>query len=84
MRGMYGVRSVDWAEEDFYEFENCLDTHDAVDEWARFGNSNSWFTDGYPDNHEVEVRAPEGTLTRHMVSTDWSPDFYVHDKASSS
>lgn len=82
MRGKYGVRSVDLLEDDFIEFENCWDAEDAVNEWAKFGDSNSWFVDGYPDNHEVEVRHPDGKLTRHTVSTDWSPDFYVQDKAA--
>jgi hypothetical protein len=76
------VRSVDWLEEDFSEFDDCIDADDAVNEWAKFGDSNSWFVDGYPDNHEVEVRHPGGALTRHIVSTDWSPDFCIYDKAA--
>lgn len=82
MPGTYAVRSVDWVDEDFSEFENCYDADDAVVEWCKYGDSNSWFVDGYPDNHEVEVRHPDGKLTRHAVSTDWSPDFCVYDKAS--
>lgn len=80
MRKTYGIRSITWSEEEYTDFETRFDADDIVEKWARFGDSNGWFIDGYPDDHEVEVRAPDGTLTRHTVSTDWSPDFYVYDK----
>lgn len=79
---IYKVRSIDWcdSEDDAYEVD-AHGPHAAVQEWCSSMDGNSGFVDGYPDNHEVEVIHPDGTRTRHAVSTDWSPDFYVYDKA---
>ena len=77
----YKVRCIAWGDDSsFDEFINCYDADDAVQEWCKHGESNSWFVDGYPNSWEMEVQHPDGTLTRHLASTDWSPDFYVHDK----
>jgi hypothetical protein len=83
---MYKVRSIDWQEDedDFIEFPGAIDVDDAAHEWCKFGDSNSWFVDGYPEDHELEVLHPDGTRTRHEANTEWSPDFYVHDKEVSS
>lgn len=79
--GTYKVRNISWGDDSsFDEFPNCYDAEDAIQSWCKHGDSNSWFVDGYPDSHEMEVQHPDGSLTRHIVSTDWSPDFYVHDK----
>lgn len=78
----YKVKSIDWSDDDSdaREFDS-YDAEDAVQDWCKSMNSDSNFVDGYPDNHEVEVIHPDGARTRHTVSTDWSPDFYVYTKA---
>lgn len=77
----YKVKSIDWRDDEWFVATTAYDADDAVHEWAAAMDADSGFTEGgYPDNHEVVVLAPDGTLTRHLVCTDLYPAFYVYDK----
>lgn len=83
MLQQYRIRSIDDNEKDDTEFNfktTAFGPDDAVQDWCRWMDSQSNFVDGYPNQHEVEVIAPEGNVTRLLVSTDWSPEFYSWPK----
>jgi hypothetical protein len=83
MTPSYKVRSIDWMEDEDAAFETkwAYDEESAVIEWCEYLDKQSGFADGYPDDHEVEVIAPDGTASRYTVSTDWSPSFYANQKS---
>jgi hypothetical protein len=70
----YKVRSITWRSDDATTF-NAYDDEDAAEMWCKEMERNSNFTDGYPDNHELEVIAPDGTVTVVEVSTEFEPQY---------
>lgn len=76
-RCSYQVRSITWSgsANDKQSFD-AFDDEDAAEMWCKEMERNSNFADGYPDNHELEVTAPDGTVTMVEVDTDWEPNYY--------
>lgn len=76
----FKVRSITWGGDDFDEFK-AYDDEDAAEMWCRDMQRNCNFSDGYPHDHELEVAAPDGTVTLVEVDTDWEPQFYCRTRA---
>lgn len=75
------MRSITWQQDaDDKEPFDAYDDEDAADEWCKQAASNGNFVDGYPDDHELEVTAPDGVVTVVEVSTDWEPQYYCHSR----
>lgn len=73
-RGSYKVRSITWQADEADSFD-AYDDEDAADEWCKEMERNSNFSDGYPDSHELEVTAPDGTVTIVEVDTEFEPQY---------
>ena len=58
------------------------DTHEeAVEQWAKATDKNGGFAgDPYPHYDEMLVRDSDGAEWKVLLSTDWDPTFYAHDK----
>lgn len=69
------VRSISNGDDDSTSF-NAYDDEDAAEMWCKEMERNSNFCDGYPDNHELEVTAPDGTVTVVRVDTEFEPNYY--------
>lgn len=78
----YKVRSITWGDDaDNFEEFKAYDDEDAAEMWCKQAQSNGNFSDdGYPDNHELEVTAPDGTVTLVEVDTDWEPQYYCRTR----
>lgn len=70
----YKVRSITWRSDEQDSFE-AYDDEDAAELWCREMERNSNFADGYPDNHELEVTGPDGTVTIVEVDTEFEPQY---------
>lgn len=75
----YKVRSITWGETEPDDFE-AYDDEDAAELWCKHMQRNGNFSDGYPQDHELEVTAPDGALTVVVVDTDWEPTFFVRSR----
>lgn len=75
----YKVRSITWRDDESEPFD-AYDDEDAAELWCKHMASNGNFSDGYPDNHELEVTAPDGTVTLVEVDTDWEPIYYPRSR----
>lgn len=63
------------------EFYSTWDNPEwALQEYIDECDSNSVFVDGYPDEWEYHIRGADGITHKYLVSTDWSPDFWVSEK----
>lgn len=83
MRSQYKVICPDWGEDDEDPFIiTCYSPHDAIHEWCEYGESHSWFADGYPQNLLLKVVDEAGTVTYHRASTEWDPSYYFEDEAA--
>ncbi|MGB3042483.1 MAG: hypothetical protein WBB98_04795 [Xanthobacteraceae bacterium] len=77
----YKVRSITWREGEADTF-NAYDDEDAAEMWCKEMERNSNFVDGYPDNHELEVTAPDGIVTVVEVDTEFEPQYYCRTRGS--
>lgn len=68
------------TEEVAYEVLSALDKEDAVVEALEFYDSNSHFSEGYPDQTTFFVKEiSTGVVCKVKVDTDWTPNFYVYN-----
>lgn len=75
----YRVRSITWRSDEKDSFD-AYDDEDAAELWCREMERNSNFADGYPDNHELEVTAPDGTVTVVEVDTEFEPQYFCRTR----
>lgn len=53
---------------------------DAVTTWAEDCDDAGNYAGGeYPEKDLVNVRSPEGVLSRLILTTDWSPEFSAYE-----
>lgn len=53
---------------------------DAVTTWAEDLDASGAYAGGeYPDRDVVNVRSPDGTLSRLTLATDWAPTFVAYE-----
>lgn len=75
----YRVRSITWRSDEKDSFD-AYDDEDAAEMWCKEMERNSNFVDGYPNNHELEVTAPDGTVTIVEVDTEWEPSYLCRSR----
>jgi hypothetical protein len=78
----YIVRSIDWNDilENAVETTWAYDEESAAREWCEYHDRGGNFVGDYPDGHEVEVVAEDGTASRFTIYTDWNPHFCIHQQ----
>lgn len=81
MRQRFSVTCPDWGEDEEDSFKTTgFSSDDAVDDWCAYGDKNSWFCDGYPQNLSLKVVDEVGHVTMFRVNTEFEPHFYFREE----